>query len=41
MINIIYKNIEFKKTFLPILVSFLTILILSLNFEPVSWQGGG
>ena len=41
MINIIYKNIEFKNTFLPILVSFLTILILSLNFEPVSWQGGG
>ena len=41
MINIIYGNIEFKKTFLPILVSFFTILILSLNFEPVSWQGGG
>ena len=41
MINIIYGNIEFKKIFLPILFSFLTILILSLNFEPVSWQGGG
>ena len=41
MINMIYGNIEFKKTILPILVSFLTILILSLNFEPVSCQGGG
>ena len=41
MINIIYGKIQLKKTILPILVSFLTILILSLNFEPVSWQGGG
>ena len=41
MINMIYGKIQLKKTILPILVSFLTILILSLNFEPVSWQGGG
>ncbi|MDC2970737.1 hypothetical protein OAY12_06090 [Candidatus Pelagibacter sp.] len=41
MINIIYGKIQLKKTILPILISFLTILILSLNFEPVSWQGGG
>ena len=41
MINMIYGNIEFKKTFLPILVSFLIIFFLSLNFDPVSWQGGG
>ena len=41
MINIIYGKIQLKKTILPILVSFLTILILSLNFEPVSWKGGG
>ena len=41
MINIIYRNIELKKIILPILVSLITILILSLNFEPESWQGGG
>ena len=41
MINLIYGNIEFKKTILPIIVSFIAILILSLNFEPVSWKGGG
>ena len=41
MINIIYGKIQLKKIILPILISFLTILILSLNFEPVSWQGGG
>ena len=41
MINIIYKNIDLKKTIIPILVSFITILILSINFEPVSWKGGG
>ena len=41
MINMIYGKIESKKTILPISVSFFTILILSLNFEPVSWRGGG
>tara|TARA_S200000501_G_C20300028_1_gene515391 strand:- start:89 stop:535 length:447 start_codon:yes stop_codon:yes gene_type:complete len=41
MINIIYRNIELKKIILPILVSLITILILSLNFEPESWLGGG
>ncbi len=41
MINMIYGKIEFKKTILPISVSFFTILILSLNFEPVIWRGGG
>ena len=41
LINMIYGKIEFKKTILPISVSFFTILILSLNFEPVIWRGGG
>ena len=41
MINMIYGNIEFKKIVLPTIISFITVLILSLNFEPVSWKGGG
>ena len=41
MINMFYGNIEFKKIVLPTIISFITVLILSLNFEPVSWKGGG
>ena len=41
IINLIYGNIKLKKTILPIIVSIITVLILSLNFEPVNWKGGG
>ena len=40
LINILYKKIDFKKFLIPSLVSFFIVLILSMNFNPVNWQGG-
>ena len=42
IINIFYKKfkIEIKNIFLLIL-SILIVFILSLNFDPINWQGGG
>ena len=41
ILNLIYKNITFKKLLLPSLFSFIIVAILSFNFNPFNWQGGG
>ena len=41
ILNLIYRNINFKKLLLPSLLSFIVIVILSFNFNPFNWQGGG
>ena len=40
-INFLYKKINFNKLILPSLISFFIVFILSLNFHPNNWQGGG
>ncbi|MAC42011.1 MAG: hypothetical protein CMJ05_09520 [Pelagibacterales bacterium] len=41
ILNLIYKNLNFKKLLLPSLLSFIVVVILSFNFNPFNWQGGG
>ena len=41
ILNLIYRNINFKALLLPSLLSFIIVVILSLNFDPFNWQGGG
>ncbi len=41
ILNLIYKNITFKKLLLPSFFSFIIVAILSFNFNPFNWQGGG
>jgi hypothetical protein len=40
-INLIYNKINLKKLVIPSLISLILVFILSLNFTPVEWQGGG
>jgi hypothetical protein len=40
LINVLYKNINYKKFLVPSLLSFFIVLVLSMNFNPINWQGG-
>ena len=40
-INFIYKNLNYRIFFISFVLSFLIIILLSLNFNPNNWQGGG
>lgn len=40
-INLYYKKIRIKNFIKPFLYSFFIVLLLSLNFNPENWQGGG
>jgi hypothetical protein len=40
-VNLIYNKINLKKLVIPSLISLIVVFILSLNFTPVEWQGGG
>ena len=41
LINLFYKKIDLKVLFFSSLFSLVSIFILSLNFNPINWQGGG
>ena len=40
LINILYKKIAYKKFIIPVFFSFILVSVLSINFNPVNWQGG-
>ena len=42
IINLIFRKIEFKKDIIIyIIISSIFVFLLSLNFDPENWQGGG
>lgn len=41
LINFLYQKIPYKKFIIPSLISFFIVFLLTLNFNPVNWQGGG
>ena len=41
ILNLFYKKIELKRLYFSSLISIITIFILSINFDPIGWKGGG
>lgn len=41
LINLIYNKINLKELLIPSVISLILVFVLSLNFTPVEWQGGG
>ncbi len=41
ILNFFYKKIELKRLYFSSLISIITIFILSINFDPIGWKGGG
>ena len=41
MLNLFFKKIELKRLYFSSLISIITIFILSINFDPIGWKGGG
>ena len=40
-VNFIYSKINIKKLIIPSVIALIVVFILSLNFKPDNWQGGG
>ena len=42
IINLIFGKIELKKDiFIYLIISSIFVFLISLNFDPINWQGGG
>ena len=40
-LNLIFGQIKINKLFIASIISLIVVIILSINFNPVNWQGGG
>ena len=41
ILNLIFQQIKINKLLIPSIISLVLVIILSFNFNPINWQGGG
>jgi hypothetical protein len=41
LLNLIFKKITLKSLIKPFIIALLIVIVLSLNFNPIDWKGGG
>lgn len=41
LLNLIFRRVKFHKMIKPLLIGIVIVFILSLNFDPLDWKGGG